>query len=99
MAKEMAIRIVSQIERHRVKASLVMAMLQDIGSYREKFALVACSSAAFGEPQALAGPQYVSFSMNHALYLLLDLVVGLNRKSVFKVSVACNIPESLFLAP
>ena len=77
--KQAAVRVGAQVESDRVGATFVMDVLQAFPAHRDELALVVGGPRGLGVPVDFSGPQYIGFSMAHAVHIAFDVFVCLDR--------------------
>ena len=90
-----ALGVIAQIEGHGVEAAGIMDVVQTVMRDRDKLALVVGRSRRLGIPSYLSRPQHVALAVAHAVYVALEVFVGVDRHVACKIVIRSCVVEQV----
>ena len=96
--KHSRLRIIAQIDSHRVATTSIMNLLETFVADRDKLRLVVSSTTRLGIPSHSSWPQHIALTMTHAVYLTFQLFIGIHGVVLHKVFITLYVSEGMISA-
>ena len=90
-----AVGIVPQVESHRVEAPGIVHTMQPLMRHGDEFRLVVGRPRRLCIPFHRPRPQHVALTVAHAVDVVLQLLVGVHRRSLRKIVVSPHAVEAM----